>query len=77
MTLYNNHHHGGSNYNTSKPKDLTTPKIPRGLRSLAIASPASDSGLDRNQLQTDAALIEQWWADQRWNHTTRAYKGTS
>jgi len=60
--------------------DLSTPKVPRGLRTLAPQQqqrrPEAPSAFGR-QLQNEAAAVERWWSDQsRWQHTKRVYSGT-
>lgn len=75
MTLYTQHNN--NDYNNNKPKDLATPKIPRGLRNLPIASATSgDNGPTNNQLQNEKIAIERWWTNSRWTHTKRGYNGT-
>jgi len=59
------------------PTDLTTPKIPRGLRSLS--APANQPSSNRNfgqELKAEAAAVERWWSQPRWQHTKRVYSGT-
>lgn len=57
-------------------KDLATPKVPRGLRSLPVASGLSPSSTgDMADLQCDAAAIERWWTEPRWKHTKRTFSG--
>ena len=58
-------------------KDLATPKVPRGLRALPVASglPRSSPSGDMADLQQDVAVIERWWQDPRWKHTKRTYSG--
>lgn len=58
-------------------KDLATPKVPRGLRSLPVASglPQSSPSGDMSDLQQDVAAIERWWMEPRWKHTKRTYSG--
>lgn len=51
------------------------PKVPRGLRSLPVVSPSSDSRGDYNVLKADAAQIEEWWSSPRWRLTKRVYSG--
>jgi hypothetical protein len=52
-------------------------QIPRGLRLLrsGVASSKSSSSFGA-QLQAEAAAIERWWAQPRWQHTKRIYSGT-
>ena len=52
-------------------------KIPRGLRGLPIASLAGETNArsEFDALQAEAASIEQWWANPRWQHTKRVYSG--
>jgi hypothetical protein len=54
------------------------PKIPRGLRGLPISSLAgpTDARSEYDALQAEAASIEQWWSNPRWQHTKRVYSGT-
>jgi len=59
-------------------KDVATPKVPRGLRSLPLASSYPSQPSARSELaelQQDAAAIERWWAQPRWKHTKRVYAG--
>jgi hypothetical protein len=58
-------------------KDVSKPKIPRGLRSLPMASyePPTTVNGELNQLKQDAAAIESWWTQSRWKHTKRVYSG--
>lgn len=64
---------GGSN----KTSSSTDPKVPRGLRGLPIASLAgsTDARSEYDTLQAEAAAIEQWWANPRFQHTKRVYSG--
>lgn len=55
-------------------EDISTPKIPRGLRSTASPSAVSDRQ-ELAQLNQDAARIANWWTQPRWQHTKRAYSG--
>jgi hypothetical protein len=73
MTMYRSHTSKSDN-----AKDIATPKIPRGLRELPIASASSltDQGPDRFQLKNEASDIDKWFADPRWKHTKRVYNGT-
>ena len=59
------------------PNDLATPKIPRGLRVLGTSSSASTtrSADFGQQLKNEAAAIERWWSQPRWQHTKRVYSG--
>ena len=52
-------------------------KIPRGLRGLTITSLAGSTNArsELDALQAEAASIEQWWANPRWQHTKRVYSG--
>ena len=70
--LTNREHHHGSN----PGKDIATPGIPRGLRSLPIAT-TGDNGPNRTEIQSEAASVDRWWSDDRWKHTKRVYKGTN
>lgn len=76
MTLY--HHHSStvpSNSGNNKD-DIATPKIPRGLRGLPMASVSADyDGMSKNQLEQEARTIEQWWSEPRWKYTKRGYNG--
>lgn len=51
------------------------PKVPRGLRSLPVVAPSSDSRSDYKSLKAEAAQIEEWWTSPRWRLTTRVYSG--
>ncbi len=53
------------------------PKVPRGLRQLPITSLAGPTNTqsEYDALQADAASIEQWWSNPRWQHTKRVYSG--
>lgn len=60
---------------TNKPS-ASTPKVSRGLRTLPHLSPAtsiSDPSTEKSMLEKEAAAIERWWADKRWEHTKRTY----
>jgi hypothetical protein len=58
-----------------------TPRMSRGLRGLPTAIPGDNAISpmeERQNLQREAAEIEQWWSNEdRWEHTTRPYTGTS
>lgn len=60
--------------------DLATPKVPRGLRALGTADIQRSSGTSApdfgQQLKNEAAAIERWWSQPRWQHTKRVYSGT-
>jgi Isocitrate lyase family len=40
-----------------------------------VASSKSSSSSFGAQLQAEAAAIERWWAQPRWQHTKRIYSG--
>eukprot|EP00550_Attheya_septentrionalis_P002512 CAMPEP_0198283714 /NCGR_PEP_ID=MMETSP1449-20131203/3293_1 /TAXON_ID=420275 /ORGANISM="Attheya septentrionalis, Strain CCMP2084" /LENGTH=603 /DNA_ID=CAMNT_0043980477 /DNA_START=121 /DNA_END=1932 /DNA_ORIENTATION=+ len=54
-----------------------TPRMSRGLRGLPTAIPGDNAISpmeERQNLQREAAEIEQWWSNEdRWEHTTRPY----
>ena len=59
--------------------DLATPIVPRGLRVLGTADIQRSSGSAPDygqQLKNEAAAIERWWSQPRWQHTKRVYSGT-
>mmetsp|Transcript_14353 Transcript_14353/g.24920 ORF Transcript_14353/g.24920 Transcript_14353/m.24920 type:complete len:593 (-) Transcript_14353:111-1889(-) len=60
---------------SNKRNQQQGPKVPRGLRGLPINSMAeqTDARSEYDSLQAEAASIEQWWADPRWQHTKRVY----
>jgi hypothetical protein len=54
-------------------------QIPRGLRLLQSGHGSltkTSSSSFGAQLQAEAAAIERWWAQPRWQHTKRIYSGT-
>lgn len=61
----------------NKKNQPIVPKVPRGLRSLPVVAPSSDSRSDYKYLQADAAQIEEWWSSPRWRLTKRVYSGES
>ena len=64
--------------NNAKPNNENGgAKIPRGLRGLPITSLAGSTNArsELGALQDEAASIEQWWANPRWQHTKRVYSG--
>lgn len=61
--------------NKSKKSQPIVPKIPRGLRSLPVVAPSSNSRSDFNSLKAEAAQIEEWWSSPRWRLTKRVYSG--
>ena len=67
----------GGNGSNNAQKSSTDPKVPRGLRGLPIASLAgsTDARSEYDTLQAEAAAIEQWWANPRFQHTQRVYSG--
>jgi Isocitrate lyase family len=72
----------GGQQPTQKKENPSVPKVPRGLRGLPRNSSSSvnnpqpsSTRSELNQLQADAAAIEQWWKDPRWKHTKRVYSG--
>jgi hypothetical protein len=59
-------------------------KVPRGLRGLnnkhalfggIISSKEMNVTSEHQQLQQEAASIEQWWSQPRWKYTKRNYTG--
>ncbi|KAG7371145.1 isocitrate lyase [Nitzschia inconspicua] len=67
---------GSSGTTSSANKQSSTdPKVPRGLRGLPIASLAgsTDARSEYDALQAEAASIEQWWANPRFQYTKRVY----
>lgn len=52
---------------------MSEAKIPRGLRGLPVKKASSPPQSEYRQLQQEAAEIERWWSDSRWNHTQRVY----
>jgi hypothetical protein len=60
-------------------KGIGCDKVPRGLRSLPAAAAAPKAALSNQQfaseLQQEAAAVEQWWTQPRWQHTRRVYSG--
>jgi hypothetical protein len=73
----NNNNNNNNSNNSSKLSTTTDPKIPRGLRGLPISSLAgsTDARSEYDTLQAEAAEIEQWWANPRFQHTKRVYSG--
>jgi hypothetical protein len=70
-----------SSSHSSNGKKAFPDQIPRGLRLLrgsggsgALTSTTTSSF--GAQLQAEAAAIERWWAQPRWQHTKRIYSGT-
>jgi hypothetical protein len=68
-----------SSSHSSNGKKAFPDQIPRGLRLLrgsggsgALTTTTSFGA----QLQAEAAAIERWWAQPRWQHTKRIYSGT-
>lgn len=57
-----------------KNKELI-PKVPRGLRVLPTVATANEADGEYNLLKAEAAKIEQWWTEDRWNKTKRVYSG--
>jgi hypothetical protein len=58
--------------------DVAQPKVPRGLRTLGpLGAGSSGAASDFGQeLKNEAAAIERWWSQPRWQHTKRVYSGT-
>ena len=57
--------------------DVAKPKIPRGLRTLGPFGGGSGTASNFGQeLKNEAAAIERWWSQPRWQHTKRVYSGT-
>ena len=68
-------------YHTNKQSDIAAPKVPRGLRSLPLPQQRLQQqetarGFGQ-QLQSEAAAVERWWSQPRWQHTKRVYSGAS
>ena len=64
-----------SSKGTSKQQQVdATPKVPRGLRGLPPPSTVSPTS-ELERLKADAAALEAWWKDPRWNQTKREYSG--
>jgi hypothetical protein len=63
--------------NKNKSSTATDPKIPRGLRGLSSASitGSTDARSEYDSLQAEAAEIDLWWANPRFQHTKRVYSG--
>lgn len=65
--------------------DLATPKVPRGLRPLGGSGGSSGRFGRRNdhggnnklgqEIKSEAAAVERWWSQPRWQHTKRVYSG--
>ena len=69
----------------SKKNDQFKDKIPRGLRVLLPRSSGAEATTTNGasaqqafgaQLNQEAAAMERWWAQPRWQHTKRVYSGT-
>lgn len=58
---------------SNEAKDIAIPKVPRGLRSLPLASAQPTTGNEQALLRQDAAALESWWSQPRWKHTKRVY----
>lgn len=56
---------------------MPIPKVSRGLRVLSPVQANNDDipTQEYSKLLEEAADIETWWKDPRWQHTTRVYKG--
>ena len=53
-------------------------RVPRGLRVLHQSTSGSSSpSAELSDLKTEAAMIEQWWQEPRWNLTNRIYSRKS
>jgi hypothetical protein len=79
MRIVNSSMTGSNTAAAVKPQNENDAKIPRGLRGLPITSlaGATDARSEFDALQAEAARIEQWWANPRWQHTKRVYSGKS
>jgi len=62
------------NMSSSSSSKQSSTAVPRGLRNLPAATTVSPT-TELQRLRTDAAALEAWWQDPRWNQTKRVYSG--
>mmetsp|Transcript_6973 Transcript_6973/g.13782 ORF Transcript_6973/g.13782 Transcript_6973/m.13782 type:complete len:602 (+) Transcript_6973:81-1886(+) len=63
-----NHNMSSSSSSSKQPSTA----VPRGLRNLSLPPTVSPT-TELQRLRTDAAALEAWWKDPRWNQTKRVY----
>ena len=80
MRVVNRNNNNNLSCPTAPPKQQqqqqpsSVPKVPRGLRNLPPAPTVSPTS-ELQRLKADAAALEAWWKDPRWNETKREYSG--